>query len=242
MELREHERLYYTYQTEARGLATIDQLEAAFKKMSATYGYYFGHYLRDIKGPAVDVPCGYGNFLYFLRQRGIECYGVDLDDAQVALAQSLGLPARKGDGLVELKAKHGLGLISSLDFLEHIDKDDAVRFLRDARQALRPGGLLILRMPSADGPFGAHDFANDLTHRWVATSTVLRHLLGATGFELLDVHDDYPAPVHFKGLLRFCVYHVSKRLFSLGVIALGMSAPKIWSRSMWIVARRPSEA
>ena len=239
MELLEHERVYYAYQTEARGLITPAQLEAAFKGMATTWKYYFGDLLRDLPGPAFDVPCGYGNFLYFLRTQGIPCEGIDLDSAQVALARSLDLPAHEGDGLAALKNKRGLGLISSLDFLEHVDKDDAVALLKDAKEALSSKGLLILRMPSADGPFGAHDFANDLTHRWAATSTVMENLLRALGFEVLRVQGDYPPPVNLKGMCRYVVYRIAKKLFSMGVVALGMTPPKIWSRSMWLVARKP---
>ena len=239
MELREHERVSYAYQTQARGLTTPAQLETAFKRMANTYGYYFGDLLRNLPGPAFDVPCGYGNFLYFLRARNIPGEGIDLDAAQVALSRSLDLPAREGDGLAALKALRGLGLVSSLDFLEHLEKDDAVAFLRDAKAALSPRGLLILRMPSADGLFGAHDFANDLTHRWVATSTAMEGLLGALGFEVLRVQGDYPAPVDWKGMCRYAAYRVANRLFSMGVIALGMTPPKLWSRSMWLVARKP---
>lgn len=235
----EHERVSYDYQTRARGLTTTDALERAFTKMAATYGYYFRREIATLEGPAFDMPCGYGNFLHFLVKRGIPCDGMDLDASQVALARSLNLPAAIGDGLLELKNRHGLGLISALDFLEHIDKDDAVAFLRDAFDVLLPGGILILRLPSADGPFGAHDFGNDLTHRWLATSSTIENLLSALGFEVIRSQDDYPAPVHLKGVLRYVIYHVTKRLLALIVIALGMSPPRIWTRSMWIVARRP---
>lgn len=239
MDFLEHERLSYDYQTTARRLSG-DDLERAFRKMAATYAFYFRRELSGLRGPAFDMPCGYGNFLYFLRRQGIECDGMDLDPRQVGLARSLDLPAEVGDGLGELARRRDLGLVSSLDFLEHIDKDEAVVMLRNAYAALRPGGLLILRMPSADGPFGAHDFANDLTHRWLATASVMENLLAALGFVEIRVQGDYPAPVHARGWARFIAHHLTRRILSLLVIGLGMTPPRIWSRSMWVIGRRPA--
>jgi SAM-dependent methyltransferase len=236
--MHDHEQVAYEYQRLARGLISREQLEAAFKKMAATYGHYFRRYLNDATGPAVDVACGYGNFLYFLRAFGVAAEGFDLDEGQVALARLLDLPAETGDGLTQLRSRADLGLVSALDFLEHIDKDDAVAFLRSAHGALRSEGLIILRLPSADGPFGAHDYANDLTHRWLATASVMRNLLSALSFKVLAVHDDYPAPVHLKGFLRYATYQAAKRLLAVPVIALGMTPPSIWTRSMWIVAKK----
>jgi SAM-dependent methyltransferase len=231
-----HEQMAYAFQTEARGLQTASTLGPALAKMSRTYAHYFKG--LAIEAPALDLACGYGNMLHFLADCGVEAVGVDADPKQVALCQSLGLNAQVGDALEALRAARGLRFLSALDFIEHLEKDEAVALLRTAREALVPGGVLLLRLPSADGPFGAHDFANDITHKWVASANLMSSLLRATGFEVIRIHDDYPAPAHLKGVARYVAYRLTRAVLGLAVIGLGMTPPQIWTRSMWVTARK----
>jgi cyclopropane fatty-acyl-phospholipid synthase-like methyltransferase len=131
------------------------------------------------------------------------------------------------------------GLISSLDFIEHLSRDEALRFIELCHERLAPGGVLFLRTPSADGPFGAHDAWNDLTHRWVMTSEVLEAVLEMTGFERVVVLDERPQPYNLLNTIRAAVFPAARTLATVAVFALGLTPPRVWSRSMWAVAYRP---
>ena len=73
---------------------------------------------KDINSSCLDVPCGYGNFLYFLRSKGYKnVIGYDFDEAQIKLAQLLALPAKKNDLFKVLEESVvDYDLISSFDY------------------------------------------------------------------------------------------------------------------------------
>jgi SAM-dependent methyltransferase len=197
-----------------------------------------------VEARCLDIPCGYGNFLYFLKTRNYRnIKGFDLDDKQVELARLLYLPAKRGDVFDALSSlTRQYDLISSLDFIEHLTKDEALRFLDGCSNKLAKGGLLILRTPCADGPFGAHDAWNDLTHQWGLTSNVLQKLLEMCGFVDVEILDERPLPTGPINAMRWLVFFPARMLASIFCIALGLRPPKIWTRSMMAVAYKSDKA
>jgi len=235
----DYKNRYYDYQTIARGLLDEDALKDRFEKLREWYGCRIGKHLpRNLEARCLDVPCGYGNFLYFLKSKGYRnVEGFDLDEHQVKLARLLDLPATKGDAFDILSAESGqYDLISSLDFIEHLTKDEALKFIDACKDKLAEGGVLILRTPCADGPFGAHDAWNDLTHQWGLTSNVLQTILEMCGFVNVQILDERPEPTSPINALRWLFFFPSRMLAGALCIGLGMRPPKIWTRSMMAVA------
>lgn len=230
---------YYKYQTKARGLLDAHALANHFKRLEKWYWARLRNYLPKHKNAnCLDVPCGYGNFLYFLRSKGYaNISGYDIDESQVKLANLLELPAQTGD-LFDVLARedNSYDLISSFDFIEHVSKDDALKFLEMCRNKLNENGILILRTPCADGPFGAHDANNDITHEWSMTSNVLKTILEMSGFSKVNIIDERPQPTSFIETIRWAIFFPSKLIADLLCIAIGMRPPRIWSRSMIAVA------
>lgn len=243
--MESYERAYYQYQTRARGLLEKDALRQYFDWMAPRYACRLRTHLpANWMATCLDLPCGYGNFLYFLRLRGYQnIIGYDLDPNQVQLARLLDLPAHEGDAFIVLsdEAKQ-YDCITSLDFIEHISPDEALRFLHLCWTRLKLGGVLILRTPCADGPFGAHDRYNDLTHRWAMTSNVLSTVLRMLNFERIDILDERPQSYNstLVNTLRRLAFYPARALASGLCLALGLSPPVVWSRSMWGVAYKPS--
>ncbi len=240
--MESYKKIYYEYQTQARGLLTEEALLARFNKLALWYGARLKAYLpADKTAQCLDVPCGYGNMLYFLKSKGYSnIQGIDLDAKQVELATMLGLPAGEGDVFELLSDKdQKFDLITSFDFIEHLDKDDALRLLRLSYQRLNPGGVLLLRAPCGDGPFGTHDTWNDLTHQWGMTSNVLRTMLALNGFVAVKTLDERPQPTSFIDVIRWLVFFPAKAFASAMCMALGMRPPAIWTRSMIAIAYKP---
>jgi 2-polyprenyl-3-methyl-5-hydroxy-6-metoxy-1,4-benzoquinol methylase len=241
--LRPADEAAYAFQTRARGLLDSHALETAFRASACSYEARLGKFLPADRGVACfDASCGYGNMLFFLRERGYtNLAGCDLDPAQVALARLLDLPAREEDSFVALSGPASeYGIVTSVDFVEHLERERALEFLTLCFARLRPGGVLILRTPCADGPFGAHDRYNDLTHRWAMTSNVLQALLGMVGFERVAILDERPHPTSLKGALATLVFYPALAAASLFCLALGLEPPRVWSRSMWGVGYKPA--
>jgi len=95
----DYKSVYYDYQTKARGLLAKESLTARFEQLARWYdGRLSPHLPKDKQARCLDVPCGFGNFLYFLNGKGYQnIQGIDLDSKQVELAKLVGLPAEQGD-------------------------------------------------------------------------------------------------------------------------------------------------
>ena len=191
----------------------------------------------------LDVPSGAGNLLFALKSLGYEnLHGVDADEEQVAFARSLGLPAVVGDAFAALDAERdgAVSRIFSVDFLEHLPPQAAARFCEGARRILEPGGILLCRTPSADGPFGAHDRYNDLTHLWAMSANSAVQLMQIAGFEPenIQIVEEAPVPYKWQNLVRLQLFRFATGILSRGLDICGIGAPRLWTRSMWIVAQR----
>jgi ubiquinone/menaquinone biosynthesis C-methylase UbiE len=103
----------------------------------------------------LDVGCGIGDLSFLLAARGAEVVGVELDEEKVERAtaiarrwnfQQLRFIASDVMRLDQL----GLGqfdVITCIALLEHIQQDEAL--LTQMLSLLRPGGLLVVEVPSA---------------------------------------------------------------------------------------------
>lgn len=230
---------YYNYQTQARSLLDQASLTKRFKKLTIFYNATIkSHIPAEINANCADLPCGFGNILFYLRSKGFQkVIGVDLDPKQIELAKLLDLNAMHGDVFEFLNSLNGgLDLITSFDFIEHINKQQSLDFLELCFAKLNNGGRIILRTPSADGPFGAHDANNDLTHEWSMSANLLETMLRMIGFKKIEIIDEYPRPSTIFGLIRWLVYLPSISVAKLFCIAIGIRPPRIWSRSMIAVA------
>ena len=180
--------------------------------------------------------------VYALRRLGYErVEGYDLDARRLEVGRKLQLPLFEGNvyEVLEKQADASVSCIVSMDFLEHVEKIDAIRFLELAYRKLAAGGRLLVRTPCADAPTGASHIFNDITHKWAATSGVLRWLLGAVGFSPVEVFGEDPNRGMSKGALRVPLFHVGRLLLRLGALSLGLGPPVIISPSMWGLGCKP---
>jgi SAM-dependent methyltransferase len=232
----------YAFQVEARGIVEPRDLQAAFRRCAVDYGARLRRFLPPPPATAVDCGCGYGNFLFFLRSLGYsDAVGVDMDPRQVDLARSLGLAAVEGDALAYLAdlPPSSTDLVSAVDFVEHLSKDDSVRFFTIVRNALRIGGTVVFRTPCSDTLLGSAHRDNDITHEWGMTSGVALNMLRMCGLSPVAVLDERPV----RGAQRYAVarllaFHLVRLLSIAALAALRNPSPRVWTPSMWVIGRR----
>lgn len=183
-----------------------------------------------------DIPCGDGNILFFLKEAGYgNVQGWDLDESRVEVAQSLGLPALVGNAFQVLEGLKPCDVIFSIDFLEHVSKEQAFQLLLTFRSKLKSGGKVIIRTPVTDSIFGTLHLYNDFTHQWATNSAVWRTLGGATGFSSVTIFDERPAGQNLKSLFRSSAFHLGRIVVSAIYLLLGRAKPRVWSPSAWMV-------
>lgn len=80
-----------------------------------------------------------------------------------------------------------LDLMVAFDVIEHLELDPIRTFLSDTNDALRPGGLLLVRVPSGDSPFSGAVYRGDLTHCMLLGSGAVRQLAMEAGLEACQI-------------------------------------------------------
>jgi SAM-dependent methyltransferase len=94
----------------------------------------------------IELGCGYGDLLAYLRSRGCEVQGVDLDARAAAVASTLGVPVHVGT-IEDLRAPSSAFDVGVLcHSLEHVP--DPGRTLAELSRVLKPGGLLHVAVPN----------------------------------------------------------------------------------------------
>src|SRR5258708_4272010 len=125
---------------------------------------------------------GPGNTLAHCRRFG-RTVGVVLSDEAVRFCRSRGVAAARGS-LLSLPFPDGsFDAVTSFDVLYHRWVEDDRIAVREIVRVMRPGGLLLLRVPALKMLWGAHDEAVHSRHRY--TRGEVRRLLESEGLDVV---------------------------------------------------------
>ena len=136
--------------------------------------------VTDRRPRILDVGCGTGANLMMLSKFG-EAEGVDISEDALAFCRERGLDkVRLGAG-EELPYDAGtFDLVTALDVVEHMDDDLAG--LREMQRVLRPGGRVLLFVPTFMFLWGLQDDVSN--HRRRYRLPQLARVLEQAGFEI----------------------------------------------------------
>lgn len=220
---------------------------ASLERERRVWRDYFGPLLPANKAARIaDLGCGYGSFLYFLHEEGYRnIAGVDISAEQVDSARKLGIPnVVQDDSWKFLESRRQeFDCLTALDLLEHLAKEESLSLLHAAHSALRPGGLLIVKAPNADGPFGGKILYSDFTHEQAFTPLSIRQVLAASGFERVEV---YPEGPRVHGLISAARWLAWKGICLLLLLYMAVETGRIrghvLTQNLIAVARKPQRA
>ncbi len=151
----------------------------------------------DFGGKRVlEIGFGEGRFLSWAVEQGAVAYGTELIPAMRLAAERFGvqlLPERLADAVGQFEA--AFDLIVALDVAEHWTLEGLAEQIDLIEKLLRPGGLVVLRFPNGQSPFGLLAQAGDPTHRSALSRAVFESLL--VGHNLKVVR--YAAQARFFG-------------------------------------------
>ena len=142
-------------------------------------------------GPVLDVGCGRGFLLGYLRELGYKPRGVEFSDTSAWHARHvLGLEVATGDFLAMPIEKEGFNAIVFWHTLEHFSRP--VEMLSRARESLKSGGLLVVAVPNFESLqalfFGRGWFHLDVPRHYFHFGTKsLEALLSRQGFRVIRV-------------------------------------------------------
>lgn len=235
---------FYQRQAEWHGYTSKEFAETKHRGRVPYYDWYTRGWLPESKAtPALDIGCGSGQFLYYLRERGyIDASGLDLDGTQVEVGRSLGLDCRCARAMDVLGAPDGkaYGLVAMLDILEHFTREELFPLLEAVVARLEPGGRLIVSVPNADSPHASRAIYADITHEIAFTPTSLAELFFCHGLKVAALRDPWPAPVSPLRKGYRALSTLTRKLEAARLGLLGFDAPKYWSSVIWAMAEKPA--
>ena len=214
------------------------------QKWTAAYSWFFRRWLPTDKGVRIlDVGCGGGQFLAVLRHLGYQSLaGVDISDQQVGVAKQAGFDVETGNAITFLSEHRGVyDLITGIDIMEHLTKEEVMDFLEKAHAALRPGGRIVLQMPNPNSPAGMTIRYGDFTHEVCLSPDCAERLLALTGFRACESRETGPVPswTSISGLLRWSLWQALRLGFIVyNVIETGGRGTRIYTRVYLTTGRR----
>lgn len=142
-------------------------------------------------GKVLDVGCGRGLTLKFVRDLGFDAIGLELSDIAAAHARdTLGLDVRTEDFLSANVERESFAAIIFWHSLEHVA--DPLRALDRAYDLLAPGGVLIVAVPNF-GSIQAHVSGREWFHLDVPrhyvhfTARAVQRAVQSRGFRIIEV-------------------------------------------------------
>lgn len=223
-----------------------DRVRASEEVSHGAFRLNYGPFLpSDPKAAILDLGCGPGDFLRFLAREGYSnTLGVEVSPEQVEYCRAEEMTNVE---LVEepvefLKAQEGtFDFVMMRDVLEHIEKPKVVPLLASVRDALKPGGLLVLRVPNAVGVAAPYSRYIDFTHELSFTELSLAQVLMEARFSEVKV---YPKKIFYRSGLKGRAFEVVRGLYYRWLRWLyflenpGDKFPQILTNSLVGVARR----
>jgi SAM-dependent methyltransferase len=196
------------------------------------------HIPRDKRSTIVDIGCGHGTFIYFLRQAGYEdVIGIDTSEEQVAVAKQMGIDGVRHQALAEyLLATPGnsVDVVLLIDVLEHLGRAELFSTLDGVFRILRPTGRLIAHVPNGSGLFGMAIRYGDLTHELAFTKQSAEQLLRTIGFHGVACFEDLPVIHGLKSFARRLGWLLGTVPFRLLYAAESGGTTPIFSQNMLI--------
>lgn len=136
--------------------------------------------ITDRRPRILDVGCGTGANLKMLSEFG-DAEGVDISEDALDFCRARGLDNVRLGAAEDLPYEDGtFDLVTALDVVEHLDDD--VGGLREMRRVLRPGGRVLIFVPTFMWLWGVQDEVSH--HRRRYTLPELRRAMTEAGFEV----------------------------------------------------------
>ena len=175
---------------------------------------FFDHRTRPFLPPdpgaaILDLACGAGEFLYYLRSRGYTAArGIDLSGEQLAVARGMGLQnVAQEDALSHLRAHpHTYDFILASHIVEHLPKGEVVECLGLMGKALRADGRLVVLLPNAGSPLGLPYAFGDFTHEVYFTAMSLAQAAALAGLPIIRIAGVTPDRGHATGFVKAALW------------------------------------
>jgi cyclopropane fatty-acyl-phospholipid synthase-like methyltransferase len=217
---------------------TNDEYENAGKDFERLYGKILD--TEEIK-KVLDVGCGTGHFLYYLKSRGIKNFiGVDISDQQIAFCKSkITEKVKKADIFNFLKdKKNKYDFILANDFLEHLKNEKVYEFLDLVYESLENNGIFTLRVPNMSNPLSVDSRYRDFTHLTGYTEKSIFQLLRTVGFQDIKISSSNCRIKSFKSSVKKAVVLLLHKFIKLLYYIQDFTVPKHLGKNLIVICKK----
>lgn len=238
------DRVYAAYVTSSQ-IVTVSDPTASLKHRAPYLEKLIrDHIPADRQTRIIDLGCGDGAALYFLKRAGYEqVAGVDVSAEQVERAHQMGLQEVVEGNLqsfIEQAKPASYDVVLVLDILEHLDRPTLFETLDQLHRILRPGGKLLAHVPNAEGFFGMRIRYGDITHENAFTPRSMYQVLTVVGFHEIHCYEDFPVTGSIKGLVRNILWRATTAVPRLMLTAETGHTRFVLSQNMLVSALKPT--
>ncbi len=157
------------------------------------------------KGNLIDMGCGFGDFLKYLSNHGIDCFGIDSNIFHIESCNDIGVNSQMGNILYfSEKKKFDNAVLDNV--LEHLSLTEIDQFFSNIKNVLAPKGRLILIVPGLKGQ------SRDPTHKTYINKNLIERFALKYQMQVVEIVN-LPAPFEFIGKY----FYLQMRMFCLNL-------------------------
>jgi 2-polyprenyl-3-methyl-5-hydroxy-6-metoxy-1,4-benzoquinol methylase len=181
-----------------------------YEKVSKGFAeWYYDCLPSNREANILDIGCGDGKFLFFLRRQGYaNIEGLEMSTRLADhTVKRVGCPVHLVSDTIEFLGRNlnRYDTICMNDVLEHIPKSDTISFLNAVRESLTPSGNLVVNVPQVSGFTSLYCRYNDFTHETLFTEMSLRQVLRLAGFgDIRFIKEKWPLKLTPRHLAYRC--------------------------------------
>lgn len=214
------------------------EYENACKEYERLYAKFLSN---DKKKEILDIGCGAGHFLYYLKKMGFENFlGIDISAQQIEFCKSVVTKKVKQVDVFEFLdgVENKYNLILASDLLEHIKRKKIIKFLGLVYQSLKKDGILFLRVPNMSNPFSIDSRYRDFTHLSGFTDKSLFQILYSTGFRDIQISSSEVRVKSINSFFRKLIVLLFHKIIKFFYYIQEYSVPNNLGKNLFVTCKK----
>lgn len=182
---------YIKFENEFRG-SEIDILN----RLNVYSPYFNKIRAQNSKHPVLDIGCGRGEFLQFMKNNKYDAVGLDLNKSMVESSKLKGFKVIEDNAITFLakEKERSYSAITGFHLVEHIQFADLIELLQNCYKALAVDGFALFETPNPENlSVGAFSFYYDPSHLRPIPPKFLKFCFNYVGFRDVKIIRLHPA-------------------------------------------------